>query len=189
MGAVLPKLAWRESPNQSARTLPRGHVPYLVVWHRPVGRYRPSVDWLCNPDSQASAHIITEGNNTGVDVATQLVPWDRKAWACAAFNSPSYNVEVDDDAWDGNDPAALTTAARIGAWLTWKTGIPTQWSTDPLNRPGHVFHRDLGRAGGGHEDPTEDPAVRRYFMQQIRRELERGGFRKTWGRGRLYRIG
>src|SRR5262245_20419218 len=138
MGVVLPPLAWRESPNQSARTLQSGHVPYLIVWHRPVGSYHGSIDWLCNPRSQASAHVITEGAGTGVDRATQLVAWDRKAWACAAFNSASYNIEVDDDAWNGNDPGALERAARIGAWLSWKTGIPDAWSKDPLRDPGHI---------------------------------------------------
>jgi hypothetical protein len=184
---VLPyPLTFRESPNQSARS--QGLVPFLVCWHRPVGSYHGSADWLCNPKAQASAHVLTEGNGTGVDEATQLVPWDRKAWACASFNSATYNIEVDDDAWNGADAHALEVAARIGAWLSWKTGIPLGWSKDPLNRPGHVFHRDLGAAGGGHSDPTADAAVRRNFMRLMRREMDRGGFRDRWGRGRLYRI-
>lgn len=187
---VLPyPLPYRPSPNQSARS--PGVTPYLIVWHRPVGSYHGSVDWLCNPASQASAHIVTEGNKTGVDVATQLVPWDRKAWTQGTFNSASYGIEVDDDAWNGKDPHALDVAARIGAWLTWKTGIPAAWSRNPLTTPGHVFHSDLGRAGGGHTDPTgipPDPAIRRAFMLKIKRELVRGGFRDVWGRGRLYRV-
>src|SRR5436190_2153160 len=92
----LSPLAWKESPNKSSR---RGRTPYLVVVHRPVGQFGPSISWLCNPESQASAHVITEGRGTGVDVATQLVPWDQKAWSCRSFNAISYNVEADDDAW------------------------------------------------------------------------------------------
>jgi hypothetical protein len=186
---VLPPLAYRESPNQSARNA--GVVPYLVVWHRPVGTYEGSIDWLCNPRSMVSAHVLTEGRRTQADVATQLVPWHRKAWSCAAFNSASYNIEVDDDAWDGGDPHALDVAARIGAWLSWKTGIPAAWSRDPLRDPGHVLHSDLGRAGGGHADPLgipPDPRRKADFMRRVRRELDRGGFRTTWGRGRLVRV-
>ena len=184
---VLPfPLPYRPSPNQSDRS--PGIAPYLIVWHRPVGSYHGSADWLCNPRSQASCHVITEGRGTGVDVATQLVPWHRKAWCCATFNSASYNIEVDDDAWDGDDPHALEVAARIGAFLSWKTRIPLRWSRRPLDDPGHVFHVDLGRAGGGHTDPTLDSAVRRRFMRLMQRELDRGGFRKTWGRGHLLRI-
>src|SRR6187397_2341234 len=100
---ILPyPLPYRRSPNQSHRS--PGVVPYLIVWHRPVGSYHGSVDWLCNPASQASAHIVTEGKGTGVDVATQLVPWHEKAWTQGSFNSASYGIEVDDDAWSGKDP-------------------------------------------------------------------------------------
>lgn len=185
---VLPKLAYRESPNQSARTLQAGQRPYLVVVHRPVGSYHGSVEWLCNPRSQASAHILTEGNGTGVDEATQLVAWDRKAWHAMSFNSVSYGIEVDDDAWDGDDKGAFATAARIVAFLCHKTGIPAEWSKDPLHKPGVVRHFDLGAAGGNHMDPTQDRLLWTAFLRQVNRELKRGGFRKTWGRGRLYGI-
>lgn len=182
---VLPTpLTFRESPNQSERR----QKPYLIVVHRPVGKYGPSIDWLCNPKAQASAHIITEGKGTGVDVATQLVPWDRKAWACASFNSASYNLEVDDDAWDGDDLGAAFTAARICGFICRKTGIPPAWTTSPLSQPGITRHYDLGRAGGGHSDPTTDVTYWKWFMRQVVREYERGGYRKIWGKGRFQRI-
>ena len=185
-GVVLPKLTWQESPNWSERS--PGIVPYLIVAHRPVGSYHGSADWLCNPKAQASAHVLTEGNGTGVDEATQLVPWDKKAWACASFNSASYNIEVDDDAWNGKDPDALRVAARIFAFICSKTGIPPIQSKNPLHDPGIVRHIDLGRAGGGHTDPTEDNALWRSFLKMVAAELDRGGFRATWGKGRFKRI-
>jgi hypothetical protein len=188
-GVVLPKLAWRESPNQSARNLHKGVVPYLIVVHRPVGSYHGSASWLCNPRAQASAHVLTEGNGTGVDEATQLVPWDRKAWHAQAFNSISYGIEVDDNAWDGRDKNAFRTAARIVAFICHKTGIPEVQSRRPLFDPVIVRHFDLGKAGGGHTDPTLDPLVWGGFLRQVRYELDRAGFRKTWGRGRLAKTG
>lgn len=184
-GAVLPKLAWQESPNQSARALHRGISPFLIVVHRPVGAYHGSADWLCNPRSEASAHILTEGQGTGVDVATQLVPWHMKAWHAMAFNSISYGIEVDDDAWDGDDKGAFLTAARIVAFLCHKTGIPATKPRQPLAQAGVVRHFELGAAGGGHTDPTLDAVLWRGFLRQVSREIDRGGFRKTWGRGRL----
>lgn len=184
---VLPTpLPYRESPNQSERLHFRR--PWLIVVHRPVGKYGPSIEWLRNPKAQASAHIITEGNGTGVDVATQLVPWDRKAWACASFNSASYNLEVDDDAWDGDDLGSAFTAARICGFLCRKTNIPPAWSKSPLSQPGIVRHYDLGAAGGGHSDPTTDVAYWKWFLRQVVREYDRGGYRKVWGKGRLLRI-
>ena len=179
----LPYLA---SPNQSQRL--HRTAPYLIVAHRPVGEFGPSISWLRQKRAQASAHVITEGRGTGVDVATQLVPWNMKAWACEAFNSPSYNVEVDDDAWDGDDLGAAFTAARIVAFLGWKSGIPMTWTRDPLHKPGIIRHYDLGAAGGGHTDPTTDPVLWRWFIRQCQRERDRGDFRKTWGRGRIVKL-
>jgi N-acetyl-anhydromuramyl-L-alanine amidase AmpD len=182
-------LPYKRSPNQSARL--HGIRPYLLVLHRPVGKYGPSIDWLRNPRARASAHIITEGNNTGVDVATQLVPWGRKAWTQGSFNSASYGIEVDDDAWDGDDLGAAFTAARIIAFLSTRTRIPCEWPSNgryPHQKPGIYRHYDLGVAGGGHTDPTTDLAYWRWFVRQCQREKDRGRFRSSWGRGRLLRI-
>jgi hypothetical protein len=180
---TLPKLVWRPSPNWSERS--PGVIPYLIVAHRPVGNYHGSADWLCNLKAQASAHVLTEGNGTGVDEVTQFVPWDKKAWGCASFNSASHNIEVDDNAWDGTDPGALAAAARVFAFICHKTGIPAKHSKNPLHEPGIVRHFDLGRAGGGHTDPTQDLAIWNRFIKMVGNELQRGGFRKTWGRGTL----
>ena len=185
---VLPPLAFRQTPNQSKRNLHAGVSPYLIVVHRPVGSYHGSIDWLCNPKSEASCHVITEGNKTGADVATQLVPWHMKAWHAMAFNSISYGIEVDDNAWDGTDKHAFEVAARIVAFLCKRTGIPPHQSQNPLTKPGVCRHFDLGTAGGGHTDPTMDTKLWLSFLQQVRKEFDRGGFRKVWGRGRLENI-
>lgn len=180
-------LPYVDSPNQSARS--HGITPYLIVAHRPVGGYEGSIAHLCNPANEVSSHIVTEGRNTKLDVATQLVPWDRKAWAAASFNSSGYQLEIDDDAWDGDDLGAAFTAARICAFLGKKTGIPMVWTRKPLTEPGIIRHYDLGRAGGGHTDPTTDPVYWRWFVRQCVREHDRGGFRDHWGRGALVHVG
>lgn len=185
-GTVLPNLAWRESPNFSDRN--HSQVPHLVVVHRPVGKYGPSRDWLCNPRSQASAHVLTEGRGTGVDVATQLVPWDKKAWSCEAFNSNSYNIEVDDDGWDGDDWGAFYTGAHMAAWFCHKTGIPAVWTKNPLTKAGIIRHYDLGIPGGGHTDPTLKVQLWKNFIEQAFYDLHHTKWRKTYGHGRLYHI-
>jgi hypothetical protein len=166
----------------SARS--HGITPYLVVVHRPVGSYASAEQTLTSPAAQVSAHILTDS----IREAVQLVPWNRKAWTCASFNSASYNLEIDDNAWDGSDPAAFATAARIAAFLCKRTGIPPAWSSDPLRVPGLVRHYDLGRAGGGHTDPTTDARLWLDFVKAVRREYDRDGFRPTWGVGTLHRI-
>jgi N-acetyl-anhydromuramyl-L-alanine amidase AmpD len=177
---VLPPLRQHPSPNQSERAL----VPYLIVVHRPVGSYQSAEQTLTDPAAQVSAHVLTDSNREAV----QLVPWDRKAWACVSFNSASYNIEVDDHAWDGTDPAAFATAARIVAFLCTRTGIPPTWTRKPTHTPGVCRHYDLGAAGGGHTDPTTSTAEWRSFMQKVKAEYDRGGFRKNWGVGKLVRI-
>lgn len=63
------------------------------------------------------------------------------------------------------------------------------WSKDPLHKPGIVRHLDLGMAGGGHSDPTEDVGLWNSFIKQVGKELTRGDFRATWGRGTFKKIG
>jgi hypothetical protein len=159
-------------------------VPYLIVVHRPVGSYLGSIATLTNPTAQVSAHLIT---NSSLE-ATQLVPWDRKAWACMSFNSASYNLEIDDDAWNGHDQDAFLTAARIVAYLCKRTGIPPVWTREPVHHPGVIRHYDLGRAGGGHTDPTTDSALWRRFVGRVKDEHDAGGFRPDYGVGELKRI-
>jgi hypothetical protein len=65
------------------------------------------------------------------------------------FNSASYNLEIDDDAWNGRDPAALETAARITAFLCTRTGIPPTWTLQPTHAAGVCRHYDLGGRAAG----------------------------------------
>lgn len=186
MGVTLPKLRQHPSPNVSNRL--HGITPYLVVVHRPVGPYAVAERVLTDdkrPEAQrVSAHVLTDSNREAV----QLVPWDRKSWSCCSFNSVSYNLEVDDDAWNGNDPDARATAARIVAFICHKTNIPPEWTHQPHSRPGVTRHYDLGVAGGGHTDPTTNDHTWREFMKLVEAEFRRGHFRPRWGVGRFHKI-
>jgi hypothetical protein len=149
-----------------------------------AGAERTLTDDSRPPSQRVSAHLLTDSNREAV----QLVPWHRKSWTAGSFNSASYNLEVDDDAWNGRDPHAFATAARIVAFLCKRTGIPPVWTREPTHSPGVTRHFDLGRAGGGHTDPTTDPALWRRFVATVRDEWDRGGFRPEWGIGELHRI-
>lgn len=175
-GVTLPELKQHPSPNFSSR---RGASVHLVVCHRPVGSYEGSIQWLSNPQAQASAHVITKPG--GLE-ATQLVGWDDKAWACVSFNAVSDNIEFSDEMWVGGDPAGLAVAARIVGFRCHKRGIPPTWTRDPVNTPGVCRHYDLGTAGGGHDDPTTDLATWQTFMGMVKHEFDRGGYRLHWGR-------
>lgn len=177
---TLPPLVQHSSPNQSARREP----VRLIVVHRPVGSYVGAIEHLCDPATDASCHVIVREDG---EEATQLVPWDRKAWACVAFNSTSDNIETPDNIW--TQPltpdlrVVMHTCARIVAFRCHKRGLPARWRTgqDLLNLRGITRHYDLGMAGGGHTDPTTDVARWEEFVLMVEQELARGGFRKTWG--------
>lgn len=183
---TLPTLVQHPSPNFSNRTV----RPNLIVVHRPVGSYAGSVATLSSPAAQVSAHVITDSNRG----ATQLVPWDKKAWACVSYNSQSYNIEVDDNAWALNelgaivDPKGFATAARIVAYICHETGIPARWvkpDSKGVILSGVTRHYDLGAEGGGHTDPTTDDTIWRNFVTLVQGELKAGGFRDSWGVGTL----
>ena len=178
MPVVLPDLKWRWSPSYYRFRFTR---VWLVVVHRPVGSYQSAIASMCDPKHEAAGHVIVRDDGKE---ATQLVPWNCAAWACKAFNRRSDNIETPDWIWTGELTAeklyVLKVCARIVAFRLHKRKLPARWSTDK----GFCRHYDLGQAGGGHTDPTTDKHRWLQFVELVRQEAERGGFRKTWGRDR-----
>lgn len=185
--AVLPKIVHRDSPNQSSRHGARVH---LFVVHSTEGHYKGDVSWLCNPSAQASAHIVLREDG---EEATQLVPWERKAWTQAAFNPVAESLELCgrriafDEEFEAlrHKPGRLPkkqirVAARIVAFRLRKRGLPPKWSRHGKT-PGFCRHLDLGAAGGGHRDPFGTFGWWK-FIARVKYEYRRGGFRQSWGR-------
>lgn len=184
---VLPPLKYRMSPNVSER---RGPVS-LVVVHRWACRavpdesriYQGVIQHLCDPHSQASAHIVYAGGEE--NEATQLVPWSKKSWACAHYNSASDNIECADDIWAGMDDLGLRVTARIVAFRCHVRGLPPAWVHGEAllaGKPGVTRHYDLGAIGGSHSDPVVETPPWLHFMGLVKHEYERSGFRARWGR-------
>ena len=137
--------------------------------------YKGSVNWLCQPAAQASAHLVLRED--GLE-ATQLVTLERKAWHAEAWNSFSVGVEHASLGAGFATHEQLLVSARVFAWLCHDLSVPPVFG---LHRPrGLVRHRDLGVAGGGHSDGPSDQTWFSVFLPQVQKELVRGGFRKTW---------
>jgi len=172
MATVLPSLVQRRTPNQSSRN---GQAVTHLVWHATAGHYAPSVEWLCNPAAQASAHLVLD--ETG-EHATQLVHLSAKAWHAVAWNGFSVGVEHASLGAGFTGREQEERSARVFAWLCHHLNIPPVFG---LHRPkGIVRHRDLGVSGGGHFDGPTDAAWFGVYLPAVQRELARGGFRKTW---------
>jgi len=183
--AVLPELVWTPTTACSDR---RGHPVSLVVVHRwgvrytspeaEASSYHGVVNWFRNPAHQVSAHFVYPGSAVPNE-ATQMVRYADYAWAEAAYNPSSVEVESADAIWLHSDDDGLHQLARIVAFLLHRYGLPAVWSS----RRGFCRHADLGAAGGGHtECPTTDLGLWRIFCRLVQAEADRGHFRPVWGR-------
>lgn len=169
---VLPELKQVPSPNYSDR---HGSPVNLIVLHDTEGGYEGSVSWFKNPHSQVSAHVVVKEDGSE---ATQMVPYSKKAWHCAAFNSRSIGIELA-GYFNHESDKQLRVAARIVAFFLHKYKLPAH--AVGQSGAGYTRHRDLGAAGGGHHDPFDD-AVWKKFQGYVSEEFKRGGFRPSWGR-------
>ena len=142
---VLPELEWMPSPNWSERS-PRHHP--VSDRRPPPGRLVPRLGELAlRPEGTGEVTCSPKGTAPGSTPATQLVAWGQEGRACASFNSASYNIEVDDNAWDGANRAPSRRGEDLRL-ICFRTGIPPVRSKDPLHDPGIVRHLDLGWPGG-----------------------------------------
>ena len=172
MAVVLPPLVQRKTPNQSSRN---GAAVTHLVWHATAGHYAPSIDWLCNPAADASAHLVLREDG---GECVQLVRLELKAWHAEAWNGFSVGVEHASMGAGFASSSQLAESARLFGWLCWHLGIPPVFG---LHRPrGLVRHRDLGVAGGGHSDGPTDQVWFGEYLPAVQREVTRGGFRKVY---------
>ncbi len=173
---VLAPLVWRESPNQSSR---HGTKIDLVVYHETAGHYPSDVSWLCNPKSQASAHLVVREDGHEV---TQLVEFSEKAWTQAFYNPRAIGVEHSNITQKGYaTEQQLRQSARIFGWILEQYDLPTRFARDGVGK-GVCRHADLGAAGGGHTQCGMGNKDFWRWLEMIHDERERGGYRKEWAR-------
>jgi hypothetical protein len=181
---VLPNLDWQPTNASDTRT---GEDVARVVVHRwgvaystelaEAQAYRGVIDYFTNPENQASAHVVFPGSAVPGE-ATQMVAWDRKAWAEKDYNDSSDDVESADAIWLGHDPHGMAVLARIVADRLYARSLPAVWSAER----GFCRHADLGVQGGDHLScPTTNIALWKAFVALVEHEATRGGFRPAWG--------
>lgn len=91
-----PDILFKETPNQSSSTI----TPQYIIMHYTAGNsFQSSVEWLLNPDSKASAHIIIGRNGEII----QLGKFNKKLWHAGTsrwadligMNNYSIGIELD----------------------------------------------------------------------------------------------
>jgi hypothetical protein len=182
---VLPNLDWHPTNASGSRG---GVAVERVVVHRwgvaysneqaEAQAYQGVINFFSDPAHEASAHVVFPGSAVPGE-ATQMVPWDEMAWAEAAYNPSSDDVESADAIWLGHDPLGMAVLARIVAARLNARGLPAVWSAER----GFCRHADLGVQGGDHLScPTTNIALWKAFVALVEHEATRGGFRADWGR-------
>jgi hypothetical protein len=164
--------------NQSSRD---GAKPRLIVLHvttdansdsAPVVRNRPGLKdlkqlgaWFDNPRSAVSSHVANDADGNDA----QYVRDRRKAWTQVAFNSVSLSIEqiattgFDRRKWLVKRKPQLENTARWIAHWHRKWNIPirrAEVSGSTVTTSGVATHKQLGEAGGGHQDPGPGYPVR-----------------------------
>jgi hypothetical protein len=102
-----------------------------------------------------------------------------RPWHACAFNQRSVGVEIGGLASRGFGTPLLATAARISAYFCHHLKIPVRHARAGVGR-GIASHHDLGPAGGGHHDPSDDPAFMEAFARMVDDKYRKGHFPDVW---------
>jgi hypothetical protein len=168
MPIALPPIKWTSSPNFSSRG---GQKVRLIVAHDCEGSYAGSIAWFAMAKSRVSAHLVLKEDGSE---ATQMVAWGNKAWHACNFNSFSEGIEAAGFEAKGFDAAEWDALAALVAWRLHANGLPCQEAGPANDWTGFTEHANLGAAGGGHHDITEDPNVWAAFVARVRVAYAKG---------------
>ena len=131
---------WLEGGNIKRKDTPNkgGSLnPKYLVFHFTAGRgCNSSVDWLCNPQAKASAHLVVCRDGS----ITQLVPFNGVAWhagishwdGLTGLNQYSIGVELDN------------AGKLIKAGSKFKTWFQTEIAEDDVIQAKHKNEDDIG---------------------------------------------
>ncbi len=101
------------------------------------------------------------------------------AWHACTFNRRSVGIEMGGFGSRGFDVFLLATTACICAYLCHHLQIPLRHARAGVG-PGIASHHDLGAAGGGHHDPSDDPIFMERFVSLVDDEHRKGHFPDVW---------
>jgi len=170
---TLPPLKWVPSPNFSSRG--GAHIDLLVL-HDTEGGYSGAVSWFQMRQSQVSAHFVIREDG---GEATQMVDIGMKAWHACNVNPRSIGFEMAGISAKGFAAVEIQALADIFAFHLHAMDIPCVRS-QAGRTPGICSHYETGPLGGGHSDPSTDPAWMAHFFELVSASHAKGGFPTFW---------
>lgn len=176
---TLPTFKWKPSPNFLSR---RGAAVDLAVLHDCQGSYLGSIATFLgnNNGNPVSAHFVLKDDGSEV---TQMVDLADKAWHAVDFNPRSVGLEMAGYAQRGYSNAELDNAAKMTAYLCRTLGIPARHAHGGVGS-GIESHYGLGKAGGGHSDPSVEPTFMEKFIARVQAHMS-DSMPVGWARNRL----
>jgi N-acetyl-anhydromuramyl-L-alanine amidase AmpD len=176
---TLPTLKWKPSPNFSSR---HGAAVDLAVLHDCQGSYLGSIATFLgnNNGNPVSAHFVLKDDGTEV---TQMVDLADKAWHAVDLNPRSVGLEMAGYSERGYSDAELDNAAKIMAYICHALRIPARHARGGVGS-GIESHYGLGKAGGGHSDPSVEPTFMEKFVARVQAHMSETT-PEGWARNRL----
>jgi hypothetical protein len=153
MTEFLPELLWRPSPNFSSR---RGtHRSSGCCTTARLVTTAPSLRSMVRIEQVECVGALRGPRGRGE--ATRMVDLANNGWHACTFNRRSIGVEMGGFASRGFDAPLLATSAHVFAFFLLSfTKFPVRHARAGIGLD-IASHKDLGPAGGGHHDPSDDP--------------------------------
>ncbi len=178
------QIIWKPSPNYSGNM---GSKTVIVVHWWDLPEKKPSlmgtVNWLCNPAAQVSAHYVVSGTTV-----YNLVKETDVAWHARDANSFSIGIEVDPN----TPPGTYETVSQLCREIAARHLMSLPWAIKPHREyvntscPGTLdlerIKRGTQGAQGGADDMTFDQVFDNCFITLAHRwpsEQERSSWRAS----------
>jgi N-acetyl-anhydromuramyl-L-alanine amidase AmpD len=100
-----------DSPNCSTRAATITHI----ILHNTAGAFKPSIDWLCKSEAQASAHLVISRRGE----TACIVDFSKAAWHAGSreWNHRSLGIEIED--FDSTPGMPAAQEAKVLEWCRW----------------------------------------------------------------------
>lgn len=130
------KVTQSDTPNMGAKLVPR----YLVMHFTAGNDAASSINWLRNPQAQASAHLVIDRKDGAI---TQLAPFNKITWhagksewaGLVGLNAHSIGIELDNSG---------RLVREGGQWKTWTRRVVAD------DQVAELAHRDETAVAGWH---------------------------------------